>query len=92
MKTCKDCVANLFSRCTDYCRPERDGLIAEARQRAEQQGHALGEFVKVERYAIWRATCVRCGQSVAVALDPAPGELDISGEALLSPCPQSEVE
>lgn len=92
MNKCKDCVANLFSRCTDYCRTEREGLVAEARQRAELQGHALGEFVKVERYAIWRAACVRCGRAVTIALDPAPGESDISGEALLNPCPKPQTK
>jgi len=91
MGKCKDCLVGLFGACSgDYCRVERGILIEQAQHLAGQHGHVLGEFVKVKNRPIWEARCVQCGQGVAVTLDPAPGEPDVYGDALTTPCPEAE--
>jgi hypothetical protein len=86
-KRCKNCVAGLFGACgDDYCRTERQGLIEDARWTAEGRGHALEGFVKQKHVPVWTARCGRCGRSVTVRLDPAPGEPDLEGEALEVEC------
>jgi hypothetical protein len=91
MKKCKNCVVALFGACgIDYCYAEREGLIEEAQRSAEQHGHSLGEFVKVPDHPIWQARCVRCGQLVAINLDPAPNEPDVYGEAASVACPVTD--
>ena len=93
MPSCKDCVAiGLLGICDDYCREEREPLMDEARQSAEQHGHTLTEFDKVKGYAIWQAKCVRCGQLAAVNLDPPPNGADVYGEATTAVCPYSQSE
>lgn len=89
MPKCKNCVVGLFGVCSeDFCRPEREGLVEEAQRSAEQHGHTLTEFVKIEDYPIWQARCVRCGQLAAINLDPLPNEPDVTGEALTVNCPE----
>jgi hypothetical protein len=93
MKKCKNCVVGLFGVCgIDYCHAEREGLIEEAQRSAEERGHSLAEFVKVQDYPIWQARCVRCGQLAAINLDPAPNEPDVYGEAALVTCPVTDAE
>ena len=93
MSKCKDCVVGLLGVCgIDYCRQEREVLIEEAQQAAEQRGHSLTEFVKVKDHPIWEARCVRCGQLAAIHLDPVPNEADITGEALAGHCPEIDSE
>jgi hypothetical protein len=89
MALCKNCVVGLLGVCSEeFCRPEREGLIEEAQRSAEQHGHTLTEFIKVEDYPIWQARCVRCGQLAVIRLDPLPNEPDIYGEALAVNCPE----
>jgi len=85
-KICKGCVVPLLTVCKDYCREERESLIEGANCTAERLGHALGEYVHVEGFPIWQARCQRCGRLVVINLDPAPGELAISGEAVAVKC------
>lgn len=92
MQKCKNCVVKLFGVCNDYCRPEREALIEEALRSAEQRGHVLAEFVKVKDYPIWEARCVRCGQLVAVNLDPPPNQPDVYGEAVTLNCTEIDEE
>jgi hypothetical protein len=93
MKKCKNCVVGLFGACgIDYCYSEREGLIEEAQRFAEQRGHSLAEFVKVQDYPIWQARCVRCGQLAAINLDPASNEPDVYGEAASVTCPETDDE
>lgn len=93
MKKCKNCVVGLFGACgIDYCYAEREGLIEEAQRSAEGRGHSLAEFVKVPDDPIWQAWCVRCGQLVAINLDPAPNEPDVYGEAASVTCPEADDE
>ena len=86
MAKCKNCVVGLLGPCNDYCQPEREGLIEEARRRAGQLGHVLAEFVKVKDYAIWEARCERCGRVAAITLDPPLNEPDVYGEAVVARC------
>jgi hypothetical protein len=89
MLRCKNCVVGLLGVCSeDYCLPEREWPTAEARRSAEEHGHTLTEFIKVEDHPIWQARCARCGRLAAVNLDPLPGEPDIYGEALTVNCPE----
>ncbi len=85
---CKDCVAWLLGGCgtAEYCRPERECLIEEARQLAEGGGHALAEFVHMKGRPVWQAECTRCGQLVGINLDPAPDEPCVYGEVLTAAC------
>ena len=93
MKRCKNCVVGVFGACGhDYCYGERAGLIEEAEYLATRGGHALGPFDKVRDHPIWRARCLRCGRSAAIALDPAPGELQVYGDATTTLCPHSAAE
>jgi hypothetical protein len=93
MRRCKDCVVGLFGACRpDYCYGERQGLIEEAAHLAAQGGHVLGSFDKVAGHPVWRAHCVHCGQSAAIALDAGPGELRVYGEATATRCPHSTAE
>lgn len=90
MRRCKNCVVGLFGACRpDYCYGERQGLIEEAEYLAAQGGHVLGSFDKVEGHPIWRSYCVHCGQSAAIALDPAPSEPQVYGDATSTVCPQA---
>ena len=87
--TCKDCVAWLLGGCdgeSDLCGPERDSLIAEARQSAERGGHVLTDFVHVKGRPVWQAECTRCRQSASINLDPSPGEAGVYGEAVTAAC------
>ncbi len=88
---CRDCVVGVFGACGgDYCAAERAGLIEQAQVAAEQRGHVLGEFVKVKGKPTWEARCRRCGRIAAICLDPeGPGQ-DLSGPALVDPCPAEE--
>jgi hypothetical protein len=71
MSTCKDCVASLFGLCREeYCYAERVALIERATRAADQLGHQLTEFAKIEKHPVWRAECTRCGLQVTVRLDP----------------------
>jgi hypothetical protein len=85
---CKDCVAWLLGGCgtAEYCRPERECLIEEARDLAERGGHMLTEFVHVKGHPIWQAECTRCGQSVDINLDPEPDEACVNGDVLTVAC------
>jgi hypothetical protein len=90
MRRCKNCVVGLLSACRpDYCYGERQGLIEEAAYLAAQGGHVLGPFDKVAGQPVWRAHCVQCGQSAAIALDPGPGEPQVHGDATSTVCPQA---
>lgn len=87
MKRCKNCVVGLFRACApDYCRQERQGLIENAHWFAEQRGHVLSEFIKLDGQPVWQARCVTCGRMVSVCLDPAPGERDLRGGVLEVGC------
>jgi hypothetical protein len=91
--TCKDCVVWLLTGCrTDFCRPEREWLVEEARQSAEQRGHTLIEFVKLKGRPIWQARCTHCGRLVAINLDPSPNESCIYGEAVTVNCQERAVK
>jgi hypothetical protein len=91
MRTCRGCVAGLFGVCgTDYCAPEREGLIEEAVRRSEQRGHTLTPFRQVKGRPVWDAECTRCGLSATICLNPAPGEPDIYGDAITQDCPSAE--
>jgi hypothetical protein len=63
-----------------------------AEREAEQRGHTLGSFQKVEGYPLWKTRCQRCGREIAYTLDPGPGESAIYGEALDVECSKVEVE
>lgn len=76
----------LLTVCRDYCREEREALIEGANHTAEELGHALGVYVHVEGFPIWQARCQTCGCLVVINLDPAPGEVAISGEAVAVEC------
>jgi hypothetical protein len=85
---CKNCVVGLLGSCAgDYCAPEREPLLAQARRAAEAHGHHLGAFVKVEDVPVWKAQCTGCGREAVVTLDPQPGERAVSVDALLADCP-----
>ena len=87
MKRCKGCVAGVFGACgDDYCYGERQGLIEEAKYLATRKGHTLGTFDKVKWQPIWLARCVHCGRSAAIALDTAPDESQVYGDATTTPC------
>jgi hypothetical protein len=91
MTRCKDCVVNLFGVCNpDYCYQERQGLVERAEDLAGQQGHTLTQFVKAKGLPIWHATCTRCGLRASICLDPQPGETDVYGAALTTPCSESD--
>jgi len=93
MGQCKDCVVGLFGACRpDYCYGERQGLIEEAEYLATRGGHALGPFDKVKGHPIWRARCVQCGRSAAIALDPAQDEPQVYGDATTTRCPRPAAE
>ncbi len=85
---CKDCVAWLLGGCGtgEYCRPEAECFMEEARQSAEQSGHILAEFVHKKGWPVWEARCTRCGQLAGINLDPSPGEACLYGEALTAGC------
>jgi hypothetical protein len=70
----------------DYCRTERELLIEQARQFAEQRGHSLSDFVKEKRRPVWRATCIHCGLLAGINLDPSSNETDVYGEAVTAQC------
>ena len=89
MAECKDCVAGVLGVCRDYCAFERQLLEDQAQVLAEAQGHLPGPWIKVEHEANWESHCSRCGASLLISLTPGPGEPDISGASLNSPCPQS---
>jgi hypothetical protein len=87
MRRCKNCVVGVLGACgPDYCYGERQGLIEEAEYLATRGGHALGSFDKVKGHPVWRARCVLCGRSAAIALDPGMGEPEVYGDATVSPC------
>ncbi|MFP4343080.1 MAG: hypothetical protein ACLFU8_00170 [Anaerolineales bacterium] len=87
MQKCKDCVVGLLGVCRlDYCRPERQVLIAQALELAEDRGHTLAEFVKVDGCPIWQTRCDRCGREAAINLDPPRGSFPVYGEALKESC------
>jgi hypothetical protein len=91
MIKCKNCVVGLLGVCSeDYCRQEREVLIEQAQQAAEQGGHTLTEFIKVKDYAIWQARCVGCNWLAAINLNPPPNEADVYGEAVTTACPEFE--
>lgn len=91
MSTCKDCVASLFGLCREeYCYAERVALIERATRAADQLGHQLTEFAKIEKHPVWRAECTRCGLQVTVRLDPELGQPPVSGEAVSADCPTPE--
>jgi hypothetical protein len=94
MITCKNCVVGLFGMChnMEFCRLEREILMEQAQQSAEQRGHTLAEFVKVKGCAIWQAQCIRCDWLAAINLDPPPNEADIYGEAVTTACPEIDGE
>jgi hypothetical protein len=88
MAECKNCVVGILGVCSfEYCRTEREVLLEQALELTGQGGHTLSEFVKVKGYPIWQAHCLHCRQSVAINLDPRPGERDVSGRAISAPCP-----
>lgn len=91
MGKCKDCVAGLLGPCEgDLCRHEREALVEQARCRAEENGHALGEFSKVRDYAVWEARCERCACVATVRLDPSVGQESVCGDALCLACPSPD--
>jgi hypothetical protein len=93
MPRCKNCIVGLLGACgDDYCRSERESLIAQAREAAKQHGHKLGEFTKVKNYAVWQARCTQCGQMITINLNPESDEPDICGDAVTVECPKSEGE
>jgi hypothetical protein len=86
MAECKDCVAGVLGACRDYCAFERELLEGQAQALAEAHGHAPGPWSKVKGLAHWQAQCNRCGQPLTISLTPGPGELELSGPGLTSPC------
>ncbi|MCJ7736130.1 MAG: hypothetical protein MUQ10_02290 [Anaerolineae bacterium] len=90
MASCKECVAGRFGLCHsgEYCRVEREVLVEEAVRIVEERAHVMGECVKVKGCSQWVLRCELCGRSVLLDLNPAPGEPDISGDALAEDCDQ----
>ena len=87
MEKCKGCVADVLGACQeDFCRPEREALAEEAERRARNLGHVLGDFVKSKGCPVWQALCIHCNKPVIIDLDPAPGQADIYGEAVVTAC------
>jgi len=89
MGSCKQCVAWQFGACRneDYCLPERLSLMEAATDLAREKGHDLGEFERVtEGHSAFRAVCQHCGRSVSIDVNPALGEKDLFGEAIVEPC------
>jgi hypothetical protein len=92
MIRCKKCAVGLLGACgLDYCQQEREVLIEQAQQAAEERGHTLSSFEKIKDYPIWQATCSQCGQMAAINLDPPAGEPDVYGDAVSGVCPKAEV-
>ncbi|MGQ9501182.1 MAG: hypothetical protein ACUVSF_07885 [Anaerolineae bacterium] len=91
MGLCKECIAFHLGAChnLDYCRQEREALIEEAHQRAREHGHAeLGDFALWrEGHSIFEAHCLACGMAVRIDVNPAIGEPDLDGEAIILDCP-----
>jgi hypothetical protein len=76
-----------------YCSQERDVLIEETQEKAEQYGHTLGTFdTKAKGEATWEAHCINCGQLAGIRLNPQPDAPAMYGEAVSTPCPQAEAE
>ncbi len=86
MAECKDCVSGVLGVCRDYCAFERELLEDQARALAESHGHELGPWSKVKGLAHWQARCNRCNQSLTISLTPGPGDTELSGSGLTSPC------
>lgn len=92
MSRCKQCAVGLLGACSlDYCQPEREVLIEQARQAAEARAHTLADFEKAKDIPVWQATCTRCGQEAVINLDPATGEPDVYGAAVANDCPAADV-
>jgi hypothetical protein len=53
MPVCKDCVVGLFHAChnEEYCRQEKNALIEQAQEAAENEGHSLAKFTKRRKVA-----------------------------------------
>ncbi len=89
MGSCRKCSVWHLGVCTDmdYCRAERESLMEGAQQLAEQRGHALTAFVRVEQgLSIFQCQCMHCGKTVVIDVNPDPGEKDMYGEALIIIC------
>jgi hypothetical protein len=92
MLRCKKCAVGLLGACgLEYCQSEREILINQALQAAEERGHTLSSFEKIKDYPIWQAKCSQCGQMAAINLDPPTGEPDVYGDAVSKVCPEAEV-
>ena len=87
MSICRDCVASLFGICREeYCTTERAALVERARHAADQLGHELTAFTKIEKQPVWHAQCTHCGRQATITIDPEPGQPSISGEAVSTAC------
>ena len=89
MGSCRNCSAWHFGVCRDlnYCRAERESLMEGAQQLAEQRGHTLTEFARVELgLSIFQSQCIHCGETVIIDVNPGPGEKDMYGVALTTYC------
>jgi hypothetical protein len=71
------------------------GLARQATRAAESRGHRLGAW-------LWRnyadgairnghAICLDCGREAFVATNPAPNDIDVSGEAVALNCPKGAI-
>lgn len=93
MGSCRECPVWQFGVCRDrnYCRAEREALMEVAQRLAEQRGHSLTEFARIEHdSSIFACECIDCGKKVAVDTNPGPDEKDMYGEALTGNCTQFE--
>ena len=63
-------------------------LRKEARSSAEWRGHVFPRrwYFPVNYPARQTLTCIRCGMSVTVLLNPQPNEIDIGGKAVALNC------
>ena len=87
MTRCRDCVASLLGACRgEFCYTERAALAERARYTADQLGHELTEFTKIEKRPAWRARCTHCGLQATITIDPEPGQPPISGDAASIDC------
>ena len=66
-------------------------LKCEAREACERRGHVMSVFKEHEMEGqtsyYFSAHCIHCAHNVFVSPDPAPGDIDIRGEAVAVYCP-----
>jgi hypothetical protein len=80
-------------RNTDYCKDEREALAEEALAQARARGHDPGHLTRLQKgLSVFQTFCARCGRSLGIDVNPAPGELSVFGDALTTDCLLAPVE